>query len=53
LQSGGIFLTGTGDYNPSINIIDLHGMKINGNGNKATTGGYSLFVVIKGIIELC
>ncbi|KAA6376608.1 MAG: hypothetical protein EZS28_027865, partial [Streblomastix strix] len=48
---GGIFLTGTGDYDPSTESLDFRGMNI--NGNFADCGGQSLYVVMPNIIELC
>ncbi|KAA6388441.1 MAG: hypothetical protein EZS28_016031 [Streblomastix strix] len=48
---GGIFLTGTGDYDPSTESLDFRGMNI--NGNYADCGGQSLYIVMPNIIELC
>ncbi|KAA6378991.1 MAG: hypothetical protein EZS28_025482, partial [Streblomastix strix] len=48
---GGIFLGGSKNYNPSSKLIDLHGMKI--NGNKADKFGNSLFVAIPKVVEWC
>ncbi|KAA6394043.1 MAG: hypothetical protein EZS28_010429 [Streblomastix strix] len=48
---GGIFITGTGDYNPSTEGLDLHGMNI--SGNTATKGGQSLYVVMTKLPSWC
>ncbi|KAA6402489.1 MAG: hypothetical protein EZS28_001986 [Streblomastix strix] len=48
---GGVFLGVYGDYDPSINHIDLHGMNI--SNNSADKYGQSLFVVMRDIIEWC
>ncbi|KAA6353471.1 MAG: hypothetical protein EZS28_051003, partial [Streblomastix strix] len=46
----GIFLIGTGDYDPSTESLDFRGMNL--NGNFADCGGQSLYVVMPNIIEL-
>ncbi|KAA6377360.1 MAG: hypothetical protein EZS28_027113, partial [Streblomastix strix] len=48
---GGIFLTGTGDYDVLQGTLDLSGMKI--FGNAATKGGQSLYVIMSKLKELC
>ncbi|KAA6398337.1 MAG: hypothetical protein EZS28_006133, partial [Streblomastix strix] len=48
---GGIFLTGTGDYDPSTESLDFRGMNI--NGNYADNGGQSLYVVMPNLIQWC
>ncbi|KAA6373235.1 MAG: hypothetical protein EZS28_031238 [Streblomastix strix] len=55
---GGIFLGGAGkslyvnsDYDPSTELIDLHGMKI--DRNTAEIGGQSLFVAMSTLVEWC
>ncbi|KAA6388137.1 MAG: hypothetical protein EZS28_016336 [Streblomastix strix] len=48
---GGIFLTGSGDYNPSKESLDFRGMKI--NRNYADCGGQSLYIVMPNIIQWC
>ncbi|KAA6384424.1 MAG: hypothetical protein EZS28_020049, partial [Streblomastix strix] len=48
---GGIFLTGSGDYNPSTLRLDLKGMKI--YDNSASSGGQSLYVIMSRLIEWC
>ncbi|KAA6398713.1 MAG: hypothetical protein EZS28_005759 [Streblomastix strix] len=48
---GGIFLTGSGDYDPSTENLDFRGMNI--NGNVAENGGQSLYVVMPNIIQWC
>ncbi|KAA6391529.1 MAG: hypothetical protein EZS28_012947 [Streblomastix strix] len=48
---GGIFLTGSGYYDPSTENLDFRGMNI--NGNYADCGGQSLFVVMPNIIQWC
>ncbi|KAA6386195.1 MAG: hypothetical protein EZS28_018278, partial [Streblomastix strix] len=48
---GGIFLTGTGDYNPSSELLDLRGMKI--YQNSALNNGQSMFVVMANVVEWC
>ncbi|KAA6393414.1 MAG: putative NEK protein kinase [Streblomastix strix] len=46
-----IFLTGNGNYNPSSQVINMHGMKL--YNNQASQGGQSLFVAISKLKELC
>ncbi|KAA6382268.1 MAG: hypothetical protein EZS28_022206 [Streblomastix strix] len=48
---GGIFVTGSGDYDPSTESLDLKGMKI--FGNSADKAGQSLYVVMTNLIEWC
>ncbi|KAA6390517.1 MAG: hypothetical protein EZS28_013955 [Streblomastix strix] len=48
---GGIFLTGSGDYDSSTNRLDLRGMKI--FGNNADNGGQSLYVAMAKVTEWC
>ncbi|KAA6371827.1 MAG: putative serine threonine-protein kinase nek2, partial [Streblomastix strix] len=48
---GGIFLGGSGDYNPISKLIDFRGMKI--YNNSADKYGQSLFVVMTKVAELC
>ncbi|KAA6396994.1 MAG: hypothetical protein EZS28_007480 [Streblomastix strix] len=48
---GGIFLTGSGDYDPSTNRLDLKGMKI--IKNKADQSGQSLFVAMTNVKDWC
>ncbi|KAA6381389.1 MAG: hypothetical protein EZS28_023084, partial [Streblomastix strix] len=48
---GGIFLTGTGDYDPLTKILDFKGMKI--IGNNADNGGLSLYVAMSKLAEWC
>ncbi|KAA6385791.1 MAG: hypothetical protein EZS28_018683 [Streblomastix strix] len=48
---GGIFLTGSGDYDPSTKRLDLKGMKI--FGNMADNGGQSLYVAMTKLKEWC
>ncbi|KAA6389633.1 MAG: hypothetical protein EZS28_014842 [Streblomastix strix] len=48
---GGIFLTGSGDYDPSTNLIDLRGMKI--YNNTADKYGQSLYVAMTKVVEWC
>ncbi|KAA6378675.1 MAG: hypothetical protein EZS28_025799, partial [Streblomastix strix] len=48
---GGMFLGGSGDYNPISKLIDLHGMKI--YNNSADKNGQSLFVSMSKIVEFC
>ncbi|KAA6398429.1 MAG: hypothetical protein EZS28_006043 [Streblomastix strix] len=48
---GGIFLTGTGEYNPSTKRLDLKGMKI--YGNSADKSGQSLYVAMTSVKEWC
>ncbi|KAA6387066.1 MAG: putative AUR protein kinase [Streblomastix strix] len=48
---GGIFLTGSGEYDPSTQSIDLKGMKI--YNNVADNGGQSLYVAMTQIAEWC
>ncbi|KAA6393538.1 MAG: hypothetical protein EZS28_010935 [Streblomastix strix] len=48
---GGLFLGGSGDYNPISKLIDLHGMKI--YNNSADKYGQSLYVIIPQGAELC
>ncbi|KAA6373895.1 MAG: hypothetical protein EZS28_030577 [Streblomastix strix] len=48
---GGIFLIGSGDYDPSTKRLDLKGMKI--YNNSADKGGQSLYVVMTNLIEWC
>ncbi|KAA6356302.1 MAG: hypothetical protein EZS28_048171, partial [Streblomastix strix] len=48
---GGIFLTGSGDYDPSSKRLDLKGMKI--IRNVAEISGQSLFVAISKVAEWC
>ncbi|KAA6353287.1 MAG: hypothetical protein EZS28_051186, partial [Streblomastix strix] len=46
---GGIFLTGSGDYDPQTKKLDLKGMKI--YGNIANISGQSLYVVMSKLAE--
>ncbi|KAA6380362.1 MAG: hypothetical protein EZS28_024111, partial [Streblomastix strix] len=48
---GGIFLTGSGDYDPSTNRLDLKGMRI--FGNIAEIAGQSLYVAMTKVAEWC
>ncbi|KAA6368584.1 MAG: hypothetical protein EZS28_035889 [Streblomastix strix] len=48
---GGLFLGVNGDYSPSTELIDLHGMKI--YNNSADKGGQSLYIVMIKIEEFC
>ncbi|KAA6373536.1 MAG: hypothetical protein EZS28_030937, partial [Streblomastix strix] len=48
---GGIFLTGTGDFNQQSELLDLHGMKI--YQNSASNNGQSVFVVMANVVEWC
>ncbi|KAA6385930.1 MAG: hypothetical protein EZS28_018543 [Streblomastix strix] len=48
---GGIFLTGSGDYDPSTKRLDLKGMKI--SGNTANNSGQSLYVAMTQLAEWC
>ncbi|KAA6381789.1 MAG: hypothetical protein EZS28_022685 [Streblomastix strix] len=48
---GGIFLTGSGDYDPSTKRLDLKGMKI--YNNSADKSGQSLYVVMTSVKEWC
>ncbi|KAA6372680.1 MAG: hypothetical protein EZS28_031793, partial [Streblomastix strix] len=48
---GGMFLTGSGDYDPSTLRLDLKGMRI--LGNTANNGGQSLYVAITKLAEWC
>ncbi|KAA6365015.1 MAG: hypothetical protein EZS28_039458, partial [Streblomastix strix] len=48
---GGIFLTGSGDYDPSTKRLDLKGMKI--SGNTANNSGQSLYVAMSKVKEWC
>ncbi|KAA6400670.1 MAG: hypothetical protein EZS28_003797 [Streblomastix strix] len=48
---GGIFLTGSGDYDPSSQKLNLKGMKI--YNNSASSGGQSLYVIMSRLIEWC
>ncbi|KAA6361189.1 MAG: hypothetical protein EZS28_043284, partial [Streblomastix strix] len=48
---GGIFLTGSGDYDPSSKRLDLKGMKI--FNNIADKSGQSLYVVMAKLAEWC
>ncbi|KAA6381034.1 MAG: hypothetical protein EZS28_023438 [Streblomastix strix] len=48
---GGMILFGYGDYDPAIEQIDLHGMKI--YNNSADNLGQSLFVVMPQVAEFC
>ncbi|KAA6365045.1 MAG: hypothetical protein EZS28_039428 [Streblomastix strix] len=54
---GGLFLGGeqfpgeSGDYDPSTQLIDLHGMKI--NNNSADKYGQSQYIVMKDVVEFC
>ncbi|KAA6376621.1 MAG: hypothetical protein EZS28_027851, partial [Streblomastix strix] len=48
---GGIFLTGTGDNNASLEKLDLHGMKI--YNNTATKGGQSLYAAMSKLASWC
>ncbi|KAA6400535.1 MAG: putative NEK protein kinase [Streblomastix strix] len=48
---GGIFLTGTGSYEPSQKALDFRWMNI--TGNTAGRGGQSLYVVMTKLAEWC
>ncbi|KAA6387372.1 MAG: hypothetical protein EZS28_017102, partial [Streblomastix strix] len=48
---GGIFLTGTGDFNQQSELLDLRGMKI--YQNSALNNGQSVFVVMANVVEWC
>ncbi|KAA6370463.1 MAG: hypothetical protein EZS28_034010, partial [Streblomastix strix] len=48
---GGIFIGGTGAYDPTSKTLDLKGMKI--NGNTASKGGQSLYAVMSKLKEWC
>ncbi|KAA6387624.1 MAG: hypothetical protein EZS28_016851 [Streblomastix strix] len=48
---GGLFIESTGDYVPSTNLIDLHGMKI--YNNTADKYGQSLYVAMPQVAEWC
>ncbi|KAA6389834.1 MAG: hypothetical protein EZS28_014639, partial [Streblomastix strix] len=48
---GGIFLTGSGDYDPSTKGLDFKGMKI--YNNSADKGGQSLYVAMTSVEEWC
>ncbi|KAA6375243.1 MAG: hypothetical protein EZS28_029230, partial [Streblomastix strix] len=48
---GGMFLGGSGDYDPSTKLIDLRGMKI--YNNSADIYGQSLYIVMRQVIEFC
>ncbi|KAA6309499.1 MAG: hypothetical protein EZS28_056499, partial [Streblomastix strix] len=48
---GGIFLTGSGDYDVSSPKFDLSGMKI--LGNTADKGGQSIYIIMSELQELC
>ncbi|KAA6385182.1 MAG: hypothetical protein EZS28_019292, partial [Streblomastix strix] len=48
---GGMFIGGSGDYNPISKLIDFRGMKI--YNNSADKYGQSLFVVMTKVAELC
>ncbi|KAA6380812.1 MAG: hypothetical protein EZS28_023661 [Streblomastix strix] len=48
---GGIFLTGTGDYDPLTERLNLKGMKI--YRNKVDQNGQSLYVVMSKLAEWC
>ncbi|KAA6370623.1 MAG: hypothetical protein EZS28_033850, partial [Streblomastix strix] len=48
---GGIFLTGTGDYDVNSDQIDLSGMK--SDSNSADNGGQSTYIVMPQLEEFC
>ncbi|KAA6391092.1 MAG: putative AGC family protein kinase [Streblomastix strix] len=48
---GGLFLGGSGDYDPTSKLIDLHGMKI--YNNSADKGGQSLYIAMTKVVEFC
>ncbi|KAA6308746.1 MAG: hypothetical protein EZS28_056633, partial [Streblomastix strix] len=48
---GGIFLTGSGDYDSSTNRLDFRGMRI--NFNTAEIAGQSLYVAMTKMKEWC
>ncbi|KAA6355243.1 MAG: hypothetical protein EZS28_049230, partial [Streblomastix strix] len=48
---GGIFLTGTGDYDVDSDQIDLSGMK--SDSNSADSGGQSTYIVMPQLEEFC
>ncbi|KAA6386621.1 MAG: hypothetical protein EZS28_017852, partial [Streblomastix strix] len=48
---GGIFLTGTGEYDVSSEILDLSGINI--NDNTATKAGQSLYIIMSKLKEWC
>ncbi|KAA6374242.1 MAG: hypothetical protein EZS28_030231 [Streblomastix strix] len=48
---GGLFIGCNGDYNPSTELIDLHGMKI--YNNSADKYGQSLYIAMRQVIEFC
>ncbi|KAA6358400.1 MAG: hypothetical protein EZS28_046073, partial [Streblomastix strix] len=48
---GGIFLTGSGDYDILSNGLDFHGMNI--SDNSADKGGFSLYAVMSKLKEWC
>ncbi|KAA6369791.1 MAG: hypothetical protein EZS28_034682 [Streblomastix strix] len=48
---GGLFLGGSGDYDPNSKLIDLRGMKI--YNNSADKYGQSLYVAMAKIVDFC
>ncbi|KAA6352960.1 MAG: hypothetical protein EZS28_051513, partial [Streblomastix strix] len=48
---GGLFLGGSGDYDPSSKLIDLRGMNI--SNNSADKYGQSVYIVMRDIVRLC